>query len=198
MTKKHKRQLRNYLIDRRYQLRYTVIMVLICSLLTAGFGYSWYTQMQAASTLVEVKALGSMSNDSVQQIRAEMAKQDHFWVLMLISFGAMLCLVVTAFGIVMTHRVAGPLHRIGRHMNGISTGKLGTVYDLRKGDQLVQFFDQFKDMHAALLDNAQQDLTRLDEIIHVLENAQEGAPEPALKALRELQADKKAWLGPAT
>ncbi len=165
MAQVHKRQIRNYLLDRRYQLRYTLIMVFISSLLTAGLGYFWYDQMRVTSRSVEVRALATMSDEDVQQIRDDMAHQDRMRLLVLVGFGLLLAVAVAAYGIVLTHKVAGPLFKISRYMNNVREGKLGAIYDLRKGDQLHEFYESFKHMHSALRQEAESDIGALDTVI---------------------------------
>ncbi len=139
----YRRQLRNYLLDRRYQLRYTLMMVVITTLLTSGLGYIWYQQMRETSRAIEPRALASLNEKAVQQIKDEMATQDRLRLLVLVGFGFLFAVAVAGYGIVLTHKVAGPLFKIGRYMMSIKEGKLGSVYDLRRGDHLHEFFDGF-------------------------------------------------------
>jgi len=83
----------------------------------------------------------------------------------LIAFGFILSVVLAAFGIVLTHKVAGPLFKITLHLDKIRDGKLGIVYNLRKGDQLVDFFEHFKSAHDALRHRTEEDIALLDKAI---------------------------------
>jgi hypothetical protein len=200
MPQVHKRQLRNYLLDRKLQLRYTVIMVLISSALTGALGYFWYDQMRVTSRSIEVRALATMSDEDVQQIRDDMSRQDRLRLLVLVGFGVVLAFTVAGFGVVLTHKVAGPLFKITRYMHEVRDGKLGPVYDLRRGDQLVEFFAGFKEMHTALRKQAEGEVTALEEVIaaaerHLAQNAA-GAGDLArqLDVLREMRDRKAASL----
>jgi hypothetical protein len=186
MAQVHKRQIRNYLLDRKYQLRYTLIMVFISSLLTAGLGYFWYEQMRVTSRSVEVRALATMSDEDVQQIRDDMAHQDRLRLLVLVGFGLLLAVAVAAYGIVLTHKVAGPLFKISRYMNAVREGKLGPIYDLRKGDQLHEFFESFKQMHSALRKEAESDIGTLDAVIASTERHLAQAEPHRSEALGEM------------
>jgi nitrogen fixation/metabolism regulation signal transduction histidine kinase len=196
MAESHRRQLRNYLLDRKYQLRYTLIMVVISSLLTAGLGYFWYQQMRETSRSVEVRDMG-MSEEVALQIREQMANQDRMRLLVLVGFGVLVAFAMAGYGIVLTHKVAGPLFKMSRYMHDVKEGKLGQVYDLRRGDHLVDFFDGFKQMHTALRKQAEMDLATLDEVIASTERflaqaGPQGAGEMAryLDALREMRNRK--------
>jgi nitrogen fixation/metabolism regulation signal transduction histidine kinase len=83
----------------------------------------------------------------------------------LIAFGFILSVVLAAYGIVLTHKVAGPLFKITNHLDKIRDGKLGFVYNLRKGDQLVDFFEHFKNAHDALRHRTEEDIALLDKAI---------------------------------
>jgi methyl-accepting chemotaxis protein len=185
----HRRQLRNYLLNRNYQLKHALIPVIISALLVAGLGYFWYDQMRVASRSVEVKALATMPEDVVKEIRDDMASQDRQRLLILLGFGLVFALVVAGYGIVLTHKVAGPLFKIGRYMSAISEGKLGVVNDLRRGDHLQDFFEEFKQMHSALRARAEQDLKVIDETLSALERSGQGTePDQSLGGLREIRA----------
>jgi hypothetical protein len=73
--------------------------------------------------------------------------------------------VLAAYGIVLTHKVAGPLFKITGHLDKMRDGKLGVVYNLRKGDQLVDFFDHFKSAHDALRARTQEDIALIDRAL---------------------------------
>jgi nitrogen fixation/metabolism regulation signal transduction histidine kinase len=197
----HKRQLRNYLLDRKLQLRYTMIMVVLTSALTAALGYFWYDQMRTTSRLIEVRALVTMSDEDAQRMQEEMASQDRMRLLVLVGFGVVLAFAIAGYSIVLTHKVAGPLFKISRYMNELREGRLGTVYDLRKGDQLQEFFETFKQMHASLRKQAEQDVNALEDVIggaerHLAQAGPQGAGELArhLDSLRELRDRKSASL----
>ncbi len=86
----------------------------------------------------------------------------------LLGFGVLLTVVLTIYGIVVTHKVAGPLYKVTLHLDKIRDGKLGVVYNLRKGDELVDFFEHFKAAHDALRSRTQEDIALLDKAIAAL------------------------------
>ena len=64
----------------------------------------------------------------------------------------------------MTHKVAGPLFKIGLYLDKVKAGKYDTVYNLRKGDQLMEFFDHFREAHTALRKVQERDVAQLKEL----------------------------------
>lgn len=120
-----------------------------------------------------------------------------FWVL--IAVGSMLVVGLLFYGIKMTHRVAGPLHKVSLYMAKLKDGKYDTVYNLRKGDHLVDFYAHFKAAHAGMKKWQEEDVVRLKAIIAAAEEGRlEGrSPElaAALAELKALLAKKEASLG---
>ncbi len=56
-----------------------------------------------------------------------------------------------SFGIWFSHRVAGPLHRLQRHMADISEGKTVSDLKFREGDYFPELADQFNKQHNELV-----------------------------------------------
>ena len=54
----------------------------------------------------------------------------------LLATGALLVFGLTLYGIKMTHRVAGPLHKVTLYLDKLRDGTYDAVHNLRKGDQL--------------------------------------------------------------
>jgi nitrogen fixation/metabolism regulation signal transduction histidine kinase len=164
---KSQRKLKNYLLNLRYQLRYTMTIVGISLCLTGGLGYVVMSKAHEASRVVQVRAM-----DPTDELAQELVKQfehnDKVMMVALICFGLLLILVLTAYGIVLTHKVAGPLHKVGLHLDEIRDGKLGTVYNLRKGDELVEFFQHFKAAHDKLRAQAEEDAALYDKAVDKL------------------------------
>ena len=120
-----------------------------------------------------------------------------FWVL--IGVGSMLVVGLLFYGIKMTHRVAGPLHKVSLYMAKLKDGKYDTVYNLRKGDHLVDFYAHFKSAHAGMKKWQEEDVAKLKAVIAAAEEGKlEGrSPEmaAALAELKALLARKEASLG---
>lgn len=110
------------------------------------------------------------------------------WVL--IGTGLLLVLGLAAYGIKMTHKVAGPLFKVGLYLNKMRDGRFDKVYNLRKGDQLLDFYEHFRHAHAGVVKVQQSDIERLRSVIAAAEAAGAGE-EPAVRELRELCARKE-------
>jgi nitrogen fixation/metabolism regulation signal transduction histidine kinase len=183
--KPYRRSLKNYLLNLRYQLKYTLTMVAIALGLTSILGYFVISKAHEASRVVQVRAMDP-TDELAQQLVAQFAANDRFILLALFAFGLVMSLALTAYGIVITHKVAGPLYKVTLHLDKISAGKLGVVYNLRKGDELVDFFDHFKKAHDALRARTEEDIALLDKAIAAVGSS---PLAEELKAVRDKKAE---------
>lgn len=166
---KKQRKLRNYLLDPKVQLKFTLIMVVLTTALTAGLGYFWYSEIRTASSVVRVSALTNLDTEAARKVEEELAAQDHKRLVLLVGFGVILALIITGYGIVVTHKVAGPIFKMTRHMKDVEANRLYKLWGLRKGDQLKEFFSAFQGMHAALRERVEQDMILLNQMITAID-----------------------------
>ena len=108
----------------------------------------------------------------------------------MILTGIALVLGLALYGIKMTHRVAGPLFKVSLYLSKMREGRFDKVYNLRKGDQLVDFYDQFKHAHGGIVAMQKDDIARLAAVIAAADAAGAGQ-HPAIGELRELLARKE-------
>ncbi|MEJ7603516.1 MAG: hypothetical protein WKG01_36860 [Kofleriaceae bacterium] len=114
-------------------------------------------------------------------------------LLVLIGSGLLLAVGLAIFGIKMTHKVAGPLFKVGLYLAKMRDGRLDKVYNLRKGDQLVSFYDHFKEAHAGVVKMQHEDIARAKAVIAAAEAAGAG-DHAAVAELRTLVARKEKAL----
>lgn len=190
---RYKRRLRNYLLDVGLQLRYTAPIVVVAALLTAGLGYMIYQATRDTSRIIEMTGL--VDPVTAELMRGEFAAKDQKVLFGIIGFGLVLMLSVAAAGILITHKIAGPLFNISRLLERIRQNQLAPpLRKLRKGDELQEFYNVVSDMHMALRDRVEGEVRVLDEIATTLGNARDPAQDAALGRLRDLTAEKRASL----
>jgi hypothetical protein len=188
MPQGHHRSVRNYLLNVRLQLRFTAVIVLLAALLTGVLGYGVLHYVHEASRVVDVRLMGDPTDADTLALAAQFAHSDRMLMGVLIGFGFLLSVVLAGYGIVLTHKVAGPLHKITGHLDQIRDGKISVIYNLRKGDQLVDFFQHFKGAHDALRARAQEDIALLDKAIAAVGSG------PLVEELRAARARKEESL----
>jgi nitrogen fixation/metabolism regulation signal transduction histidine kinase len=195
---RHKRRLRNLLLDVGLQLRYTVFILGVAVFLMALLGYRVYVATQETSRMVTMTA--SVDPSLEQELRSQFRANDRVVVWGMVGFGLVLVLAVSAAGIWMTHKIAGPLYNIGSAMGRIREGKLPAGSEqLRKGDQLQDFHAGFREMCDALRARTSADCETLGNAIAAIEAQASRTPqlERALAELRELRRSKEQGLAPS-
>jgi nitrogen fixation/metabolism regulation signal transduction histidine kinase len=248
---RHQRRVKNYLLDRHFQLKYSGYLVLLAVVLSAGLGFMLFRSSsqvidQSAKTVRhgdKVVALGRKVVDESQKVsavvqmniikdpdysdnpavleafKADATKQDETLkeqqkelqaqavqlkeqaaglvvqrkVMLASLFGGLALLVVMIgfAGIVVTHRVAGPIYKMKMNLKAVADGHLRIPTPLRKGDELVEFFESYRSMVIALRGRQEDEILRLEKSIASLEG-KTGAG--ALDSLNALKRDMKSAL----
>jgi hypothetical protein len=188
-AQKYRRRMRNYLLDVGLQLRYTMTIVIVAVFLTAGLGYKMY---QATRDISKVIELSGMADPSVaDELQGQFAASDR-WVLWgIVGFGVVLVISIGAVGILITHKVAGPLFKISSFFARIRDNRIGPLpASLRKGDELQEFYASFLDMHQALRLRTEEEARTLGEIVSSLETGGAAGAQKALEELRQIRRRK--------
>jgi hypothetical protein len=121
---------RMVLLDRSFQLRYAFLLATMGAAAIALFGalaYQVHMGMPSASGSPEVSAAG----------------QTLLWLTVLGALGT--AAVLGLFGLLLTHRVAGPVHVMGLYMAALAAGRYPRLRPLRKRDELRSFFERFRE-----------------------------------------------------
>ena len=113
--------------------------------------------------------------------------------MMLTLLGVLVLLVVGIFiaGIMVTHKVAGPIFKMKRQIREVGDGQLRIPGKLRKGDELVHFFEAFERMVKNLRARQEAEIEKLDKAIAELDGK---ASADALKPLHDLRREMQQAL----
>ncbi|HEU4733508.1 MAG TPA: hypothetical protein VFT22_36695 [Kofleriaceae bacterium] len=120
--------------------------------------------------------------------RLERGRLRILWAM--IGTGIVLVIGLAGYGLKMTHRVAGPLFKVSLYLSKMRAGRFDKVYNLRKGDQLIDFYDHFKTAHGGIVAMQQDDIARISAVIAAADAAGDGN-HPAVAELREMLARKE-------
>jgi hypothetical protein len=186
----YKRKVKNYLIDVGLQLRYTATIVVVAVFLTAGLGYKMYQATRDISTVILFRGLADPA--IADELKAQFADSDRVVLWGIIGFGIVLVLSISAVGILITHKVAGPLYKIASDFGRIRDNRMGvTPTDLRKGDELQGFYSSFREMHQAVRARIEEDVRVLGAAISAVEASADARSPAVLRAIEELQQLRK-------
>lgn len=166
---------RTYLIDRGFQLRYALLLAGAGALLALVCGL-WLHQAHAQAT--ELLPLDAES-------RALVARTDRELLGALLGITALMALALGVLGVVITHRVAGPVLVLGRYLQAFGAGRYPPVRALRRGDELQRLFRVFGEGVQALRARELEHADLLEDAAARVRAALPKAPElaPALEAL---------------
>lgn len=189
-----KRRLRNYLLDPRFQLKYTGMVVGVTIVVAAVLGYFAYdySRGQTEMLMAQQAELPGMGAESWALIQ-ESAQEEDRKVLFAIVGGIMvLALAIGVTGIMVTHKVVGPAYKMKKLLGEVATGHLNVHSRLRKGDELQDLFEAFAHMVETLRARQAEEVAQLDAALAQASAA--GVSEEGLAPLREVRQRMQAEL----
>ena len=178
-----KRRLRNYLLDTRFQLKYTGMVVGVTMIVATILGYVAYEQSHAQTEMMTINL--AMAGETAEFIEQTAREADQQLLLMIIGGIAILVLSLGFTGIVVTHRVVGPAFKMKSLFRHVADGHLKLYGRLREGDELQDVFLEFERMIERLRANQRDEITQLESAIERARSA--GAPEAVVDDLVALR-----------
>jgi len=195
-----KRRLRNYLLDRRFQLKYTGMVVAVTVLVAAVLGYFAYAysreNVARSKESTEVYTASVLANVTDPELQEQMiaqaedldvrAQQRHQRMVVGIIAGILILAVTLGLtGIVVTHKVVGPSYKLRRLLRDVADGHLKVEGRLRKGDELQNVFDAFEKMVLALRERQAEEIADLDAALAKSQEA--GVADANLEPIRNVR-----------
>jgi hypothetical protein len=149
--KPYKRKLSNFMLDKKLQLRYVILVTALSAVITGALGYLMYRQERQVTEVLTADVQAQTGDaELARQAQGDMEAEDQGLVLTMCAVGAGLVLILSLYLTVMTHKVAGPLFKVSLYFDKMAVGKLGKVTALRKGDMLQDFYTNFREAHDAV------------------------------------------------
>src|SRR5215471_9312195 len=186
----YKRKVRNYLLDVGLQLRYTATIVIVAVFLTAGLGFKMYQATRDVSKVILWTSL--VDPASADELQAQFLNSDRVVLWGIIGFGVVLVLSISAVGILITHKVVGPLYKISSLMGRVRDNRMNKApAGLRKGDELQDFYSNFREMHEAVRERVIEDVKVMGSAVAAIETSGAAGTPAVQRALDELRQLKK-------
>lgn len=225
------RRTKHYLLDPRFQLKWTGYLVVVVLAVMTGLGVLIARMASRASNTAQIavaqaekafnesktnniltkslidmaapddkEALGLATGESfaeldakadknlaeVRALQASIRQDRRNLQLMLGGAGVALLLLLSLMGIVITHRIVGPVHKLKRLLRRVSTGRLVVEERLRRGDELEDLFDTFLQMTYSLRAMQNARVATLDATLRRAETS--GAKPEVVEGLKALRA----------
>jgi hypothetical protein len=177
---------RQYLVDRGFQLKYALLMA-AAGLLVAGVFGLWILQAHAQATAL-------LGPDP--ETRALVERSDRLLLGAFAAIGALLAAALGLLGVVITHRVAGPVFVMGHYLRVLADGRFPRMRTLRRSDELKGFFKAFIDAVDSMKVREARHTAVLEDAIRRMREAAQAAPElaPAIEALEKAARERRAAL----
>jgi methyl-accepting chemotaxis protein len=218
-TGRYKRSVRNLLIDSRFQLKYTGLLVLaalVVSVLLGGFLYvtSRDVVVEGAKVVEESKKVSdvvmmnikdnyaqypelasaftedaSKSDQKIVDQQKALVRQQQKMLAALVGALALLVLIIGMCGIWFTHKIAGPVYKMKMLLRQVGDGKLVFQGSLRKGDELQDFFEAFSSMVDKLRDRQAKEVAELEMALKMAGEA--GASKESLARVELVRDEMK-------
>jgi len=175
---------RQFLLDRAFQLKYTIVIALIGALIVGFWGYLFYeaSKKSAEEVMVSLKVDPELQALS-KKVEEKLSVEDERVILSIFGFVLVVILSLGASGVLITHRIAGPVFMISRYIDQIAQGRYPDPRPLRRNDELKAFFIKFNTMLTAIKDREKSDIVTIDKVI-----------EAGRKVLPKLVSDDAAEL----
>ncbi len=163
---KAKRHIRNYLIDKNFQLGWVLRVTLVTAVIVGIMGYFLYGTLAESTELMVMQAMAQEGmSPAAQEAFIKQAGSDKTRTLLTLGGGLLgLVLLLGLMTIVATHKIAGPAYKIRRLLSSIDGDHLQLWAKLRKGDELHEVFQEFDDMVQRLREARHQDVKELESI----------------------------------
>jgi hypothetical protein len=181
----HKRRLIP-IVDRRFQFKYTVLIVLIAALVSTLLGYLLLRAYQEMNAIIQI------SEEIGERLNADDAR---FVFQLSIGFLVGEVFILGIMGLLITHRVCGPIFVVQRHLATMLDGTYPNVRSLRAGDEFRDMFQNFSDVVDELRKRDQDEHERLKSVLATAQAKGLGDAEVAV--LRQLVDERAARLATA-
>jgi hypothetical protein len=181
------RHLKNFLIDKDFQLGWVLRVALVTGVILGVMGYFLYSTLSESTELIVGEALMVEGLSEVaQKAFIEQGQSDKLHTILVLGGGLVgLVVLLSLMTIIATHRIAGPAYKMRRLFATIDGDHLQIWAKLRKGDQLSEVFKDFDDMVRRLREARHIDIDELKRIESLLG---EGRAEEAASGLERLLA----------
>jgi hypothetical protein len=182
---------RTFLVDRHFQLKYTAILMVVGASLTVLFGAMMYQAHVDATQMMGLP-------DKFGAMVVSRYDQRQLWIVAVVA--VVMSFALALFGILVTHRVAGPLYIMGRYIRTLGEGSFPQMRPLRHNDELKDFFRGFQESVDQMRSREAADVAALDAALAQLEGYCARTPDAGgalgatLVSLKSLRDRKQAAL----
>jgi len=186
------RKWRNYLLEPRFQLKYTAMVVGVTVVVAAVLGYHAYQYSKGQTEMLTLEQVenevgkGAVPDaEFIKDLQAYAEKADRAVLLAIFGGIGVLALALAFTGIIVTHRLVGPAYKLKMLLRRVGDGHIKIEGGLRKHDELHDVFESFARMVNNLRADRQRDIIELDSAIESASKSGATDLAASLRAMRE-------------
>jgi hypothetical protein len=159
-----------YVVDWSFQLKYTAMLLVFGGVIMGAFGAAILHEVRTNSELLEGKRIeASLSGvggkvPSLADFQEALTATDHRQMLIVIGTSLIVAAALGLIGVLVTHRVAGPIYVLSRYAKVLGEGGFPRMRALRRGDELKGFFEVFRDAIERLRERQAAEAAQLEEL----------------------------------
>ena len=172
-----KRHLKNFLIDKKMQLRWMFRVVVIVTFIVTTMGFFLYNTIADATDQMLAQKMGDvdeLTDESTTAFLTRAEKDKKVTLYTLSIWLGSLVIFISMATITFTHKIAGPVYKMRKIFLSINGGNLCLWENkLRRGDELKEAFEDFDDMLRRLREDRREDLTILENVLSRLDTEEQ-------------------------
>ncbi|MDQ3262478.1 MAG: signal protein [Myxococcota bacterium] len=170
---------RTYVIDRGFQLKYTLLLMVLGGVTSGLFGTMMYLAHVDAQRDLPLSA----------DLRAQLASADTTLLMLVVAISVLMAVALGLLGVLITHRVAGPVYVMSHYITTLARGRFPVMRPLRKNDELQVFFGRFQEALETLRQKELEEAATIDRALAALRSP--GDTQPALRELEAISQRKR-------
>jgi hypothetical protein len=171
-------------VDKAFQYKYTGIIVSIVVVVSVVLGY---LLLQSYWEMNRIMDLASESPEMSDKVNRDAVLNVFFVSIAFIVFEV---LALSVMGLIITHRVCGPMFVIQRYLTNILDGTYPDTRPLRQGDEFVETFKVFTEVVESL---KRRDADEVEKLNRAIASArQKGVPGADVAMLEQLVVERRA------
>lgn len=174
------------IVDRRFQFKYTGAVLLVAAFVAVVLGYFLRESYIEMNEVVDLASLSPEVNDKLNT--EDTAKVFKLTMAVLVSS----VVVFGVMGLLITHRVVGPIFVLQRHLQTLGGGTYPVTRPLRQGDEFGEAFLAFKSVVDRLRKQDEDEIEKLKPIIEAARG--QGLSAAHLSTLQALVDERAARL----
>ena len=169
---------KQYLVAKKFQLKYVGLILLLMFLTAALCSYViYYTSMMLMGE--------KLANVYPQGRLIHIVKLVNFRILLSVILVTPLVAVI---GIFLSHRIAGPIYRIEKFLDNMAAGDLSSRIFLRQGDELIIVANSINKLADSLESTVRNQKAQLGTISKELDQLKKSKPQEIAKLEGEISS----------